>query len=242
VSPDNTHAHTRLQYVYLNFDWDWAATEAEGRRARALSPTDPEVLNQAGMLSYVLGHWDDAERQFQEALVRDPLNSYTLWNLGFTYYAAGRFVESEAVYRRLLEIWPDFAWARNSLGKTLLVQGNADEALAVVQQLVDEAEQLKYIPVFLQATGRQAEADEALHAQIARWADAGAYYISMTYAYRGDHEHAFEWLERAYKQKDTFLSTIMGEPLFKNIADDARFRAFLRKMNLPLEPVPMNWQ
>ena len=100
LSPDSAYAHTRLQYVYLNFDWDWAAADAEGRRARAISATDPEVLNQAGMLSYVLGHWDDAERQFQELLVRDPLSSYTLWNLGFTYYAAGRFVESEAVLER----------------------------------------------------------------------------------------------------------------------------------------------
>lgn len=242
LSPESAYAHARLQYVYLNFDWDWAAAEAIGQRARAISATNPEVLNQAGMLSYVRGHWDDAERQFQERLVVDPLDSYTLWNLGFTYYAAGRFPESEAVYRKLLEIEPNFAWTRNSLGKTLLAQGNADEALAVAQQLVDEAERLKYFPVFLQATGRQAEADAALYAQIAQWADAGAYYISMSYAYRGDHEQAFEWLERAYKQKDTFLSTIMGEPLFKNIADDPRFKVFLRKMNLPVEPVPMNWQ
>ncbi len=242
LSPESAYAHARLGYVYMNFDWDWAAADAEVRRARAISATDPEVLNQAGMLSYVRGQWDDAESQFQEALVRDPLNSYTLWNLGFTYYAAGRFAESEAVYRKLLEIEPDFAWTRNSLGKTLLAQGNTDDALAVVLQAVDEAERLKYIPVFLQATGRQAEADAALHAQFAQWADTGAYYISITYAYRGDHEQAIEWLERAYEQKDTFLSTIIGEPLFKNIADDPRFRAFLHKMNLPVEPVPMNWQ
>ena len=39
------------------------------------------------MLSYAFGQWDDAEKQFQESLVRDPLNTYVLWNLGYTYYA-----------------------------------------------------------------------------------------------------------------------------------------------------------
>jgi hypothetical protein len=38
------------------------------------------------------------------------------------------------------------------------------------------------------------------------------------------------------------LVEIVGEPLFRNIADDPRFKAFLRKMNLPTEPVPVNWQ
>jgi hypothetical protein len=71
---------------------------------------------------------------------------------------------------------------------------------------------------------------------------SGAYYIAMTYAYRGDHDRAIEWLDRAYKQKDTFLSTILGEQLFKGMANDPRFIAFLKKMNLPTEPVPVNWQ
>ena len=38
----------------------------------------------------------------------------------------------------------------------------------------------------------------------------------MTYAYRGDHDLALEWLERAYEQKDLRLTEIVGEPLFKS--------------------------
>jgi hypothetical protein len=35
---------------------------------------------------------------------------------------------------------------------------------------------------------------------------------------------------------------MFGDPLLKNLAPDPRFKAFLRKMNLPVEPVPVNWQ
>ena len=103
----------------------------------------------------------------------------------------------------------------------------------MVQQEVDEGTRLAYLPIVLQAAGRQAEADEALKAQIAHWADTGAFYVAQTYAYRGDHERALEWLERAYKQKDRWLAEIVGEQLFRGMADDPRYKAFLRKMNLP---------
>ncbi len=233
LSPDLAEAHARLGWAYMSLDWDWPAAEAEGRRALAIDPTNPTALMAAGRLSATLGRWNDSERQLRAALVRDPLNTYLIWNLGFTYYRAGRFTESESLYRQLLELEPGFLWTRSYLGKTLLAQGKAEAALAMVQQEADEVTRLWFLPIVLQAAGRQAEADEALQAQIAQWADTGAFFVAMTYAYRGDHDRALEWLERAYQQKDASLDEIVGEPLFRNLADDPRYKAFLRKMNLP---------
>ena len=177
-----------LQYVHRTLDWDWAAAETEGQRALAIDPTNPYALNIAGLLSCTLGRWDDAERQLRAALVRDPLNTYVIFNLGTTYYLAGRFAEAEAMYRKLLELEPDFAWTRTYLGKTLLAQGKPEAALAMVQQEVTRGIDCCCLPIVLQAAGRQAEADEALKAQIAHWADTGAFYVAQTYAYRGDHD------------------------------------------------------
>ena len=233
LSPDLAEAHARLQWVYMSWDWDWPAAEAEGRRALAIDSTNPSALMAAGRLSSTLGRWDESEKQLRAALVRDPLNTYLIWNLGFTYYRAGRFVESEGLYRKLLELEPDFLWTRSYLAKTLLAQGKPDAALAMVQQEADEATRLWFLPIFLQAAGHQAEADEALQAQIEQWAETGAFFVATTYAYRGDHDRALEWLERAYQQKDASLDEITGEPLFKNLADDPRYRAFLRKMKVP---------
>jgi hypothetical protein len=121
-----------------------------------------------------------------------------------------------------------------AIGTALLQQGKAEAALAMVQQEGDEAQRLLYLPIILQANGRQAEADEALQAQIAQWADRGAVFVAQTYAYRGDHDLALQWLERAYQQKEALLSYyIVREPLLKNLADDPRYKAILRKMNLP---------
>ena len=218
LSPDLAEAHARLQWAYMSLDWDWPAAEAEGRRALAIDPTNPGALMAAGRLSATLGRSSDAEKQLRAALVRDPLNPYVIWNLGFAYYRAGRFAESEALYRKLLELEPNFLWTRSYLAKSLLAQDQADAALAMVRQEPDQAIRLWFYPIFLQAAGRQAEADEALQAQIAQWADTGAFFVAMTYAHRGDHDRALVWLERAYRQKDASLDEIVGEPLFGSLA------------------------
>jgi len=235
LSPDLAEAHARLQWTYMSWDWDWQAAEAEGRRALAIDPTNPGALMAAGRLSATLGRWADSDRQLRAALVRDPLNTYVIWNLGFSYYRAGRFAESESLYRKLLELEPSFLWTRSYLAKTLVAQGKSDEALAVLQQDADLATRLWFLPIVLQAAGHQAEADQALQAQIAQWAETGAFFVAMTYAYRGDRDSALDWLERAYQQKDASLDEIVGEPLFKNLGNDPRFKAFLRKMKLPEE-------
>ena len=53
----------------------------------------------------------------------------------------------------------------------------------------------------------------------------------MNYAYRGDHDLALQWLERAYQQHSSGLREILSEPVFRN----DRYSSFLRKMNLPVE-------
>ena len=94
-----------------------------------------------------------------------------------TYYLAGRFAESEAHVSKVARARSRISHGLASyLGKTLLAQGKPEAALAMVQQEADEGESTEcYLPILLQAAGRQAEADEALQAQIARWADTCAY-------------------------------------------------------------------
>jgi TolB-like protein/tetratricopeptide (TPR) repeat protein len=233
VSPDLPEAHGMLANVYRNFDWDWAASDAEVRRALALDPTNPTALMRAGQLSYTLGRWDDAERQLRQALVRDPLATIAIWSLGVAQYGARRFADADATFRKLLEVAPDFVSGHSYLGKILLAEGQPQEALAMLQQEADERSRQVYLPIILQAAGRKSEADQALTALITKFADSEAFYVAMTYAYRGDRDLAFQWLERAYKQREQSFREIEGEVLFDRLADDPRYKAFLRKMNLP---------
>jgi hypothetical protein len=59
-----------------------------------------------------------------------------------------------------------------------------------------------------------------------------AFSVTLALAVRGEHSRAFEWLERAYAQKDAELFIIKGEPLLQAISTDPRYGMFLRKMRL----------
>lgn len=89
------------------------------------------------------------------------------------------------------------------------------------------------LSVAYRALGRKTEADAAHKQAIIAQAKSNPYGISWWFAYRGDRDEAFEWLERAYTLKDPCLYAIKGEPLLANLVADPRYKAFLRKMNLP---------
>jgi hypothetical protein len=57
--------------------------------------------------------------------------------------------------------------------------------------------------------------------------------IARVYAWRGEKDQALEWLERAYVQRDTSLTWVKIDPRFRSLRGDARYKALLRKMNLP---------
>ena len=86
----------------------------------------------------------------------------------------------------------------------------------MLQQETDEVFRLMLLPTALLAAGRKAEADEALKAQIDHWGEVDAFCIAGSYAYRGDHDSAHLWLERAYEQHSSGLREILSEPVFRN--------------------------
>ena len=79
------------------------------------------------------------------------------------------------------------------------------------------------------AAGREAQADEALHERIRTDAHDAAYQIAEVQAVRGDIDAAFEWLERAYAQRDAGIPWTKIDPFLRSLHGDPRWNIFLRK-------------
>jgi hypothetical protein len=77
------------------------------------------------------------------------------------------------------------------------------------------------------------ESQRALDELSAKHAEDAAYQNAEVYALRGENDTAFEWLERAYRQRDGGLTLITYDPLLDSVRSDARYKAFLKKMKLP---------
>jgi TolB-like protein/Flp pilus assembly protein TadD len=232
LSPSIAEAHAMLSQLHRVLDWDWAASETAGRRAIALDPTNPDVLTFTAFNALVLGRFEDAERQLRTAITRDPLNTYVIWTLAVTLFTVDRLAEAEGLLRNLLQIAPGFAETRPTLARVLVAEGKAQEALAVIQQEREPGWKLFVLPIVLDAAGRKGEADLALQAQIDAADQIGGCAVARTYAHRGEYDSALQWLERCAEQRDIGIFWLIGEPLFRPMADLPRYKALLRRMHL----------
>ena len=233
LEPNNAGAHAALANIYIVYDWDWGAAERELRKVEALAPGSVDALYGRGKLSLTLGRWDDALRQIRAALAQDPLEPNNLLRLSQLQAILGRLAEAETATRRLLDIHPTFAWAHYFLGLILIARGDRAGALAAMEQEVGDEGRINGLALAYQALGRKAEADAALARMLKEQANDNAVGIAEVYAARGQPADAVRWLERAYVQKDASLFYVKGDLPLKRIEGDPRFKAFLRKMNLP---------
>ena len=80
--------------------------------------------------------------------------------------------------------------------------------------------------------GNASESQKYLDEQIAKYAQGAAYQIAEVYAWRGEKDKAFEWLDRAYTQHDGGLTFIKSDPLIAKLRGDPRYAAILKKMGL----------
>jgi hypothetical protein len=61
-----------------------------------------------------------------------------------------------------------------------------------------------------------------------------AFQIAEVYAFRGEIDAAWQWIDRAYRQRDGGgLMFVKIDPLLKGMREDPRYTELLRKMRLP---------
>ena len=233
LDPRNELAHSIMSSIYLQYDWDWAAAEREYLQAATIAPGSADVLNVQAWLSLVLGRWDDALRQIKAAIAQDPLNPDSFEALTWVQMGRGNLDEAEAAMRRGLEIRPTYTWGHFILGLVLLARGHGDAALLEMQQETSDEVRQAGLAMAYYALGSKVDSDAALARMLKEQGAENAFEIANVYAFRGQSEEAMDWLERAYVQKDTNMFLVKSYLPLKGLAGNSRFKAFLRKMNLP---------
>ena len=166
----------------------------------------------------------------ERAVAIDPLSVSAQASLGLRCLNAGRLDQAETALQHALKLSPENGLVRWAQGVLRLEQSRPDEALAAFER--EELQSLRLLGRTLahHARGRPAESDAALQELIDTAAEDSAFQIAEAYAYRGEADLAFEWLERAYAQHDPGLSQMKPFPLLRNLHGDRRWQPFLEKM------------
>jgi tetratricopeptide (TPR) repeat protein len=225
-------AHAQMARIKQQGDFDWAGADTSAQRALALEPGSPEIVRSAASSATILGRLDEALQLSRRAVDLDPLNADSWEGLAGNEFYMGQLDEASADGKKALELSPDVWPGPILLSQIYLVQGRPQDALPEIQLVrYDPVRELRNSMAYY-ALGRKKESDAALNRFITKY-PSNAYGIAAVYAFRNQPDEAFEWLDRAYAQRNSGLIQTKVDPLLKNLHNDPRYAALLKKLNLP---------
>jgi len=232
LAPDSADGYAARGYLRFVWLWDWAGAQADFENALALDRGDATVQRHYGQLLGCLGRLPEAIAAAKKSTELDPLSDASWLTLGRYLIADRQFAAAHEAIRRALEIQPEDSFVLHDLGTLQLLEGNLQAASATFGHVRQEGVRLMGIAMTEHSLGHAGKSQEALDQLIAN-GPAWAYQIAEVYAWRGDKDKAFEWLQRGYDRHDGGLSNIKIDALLFNLRGDARFGALLKKMKLP---------
>jgi TolB-like protein/DNA-binding winged helix-turn-helix (wHTH) protein/Tfp pilus assembly protein PilF len=233
LNPSLAEAHVQMARIKQQVDYDLPGANAAFQRAVALEPRNPEHVRFAALAAACFGRFDEALQLNRQAIDLDPLNADSWAFLAGTEFFMGRLDQSAADSKKALEINSDQWDSWIQLSQIYLLQGRPQDALHEIEHVHYAPYRAHLYALTYHALGRKNESDAALRELTMKYHASNAFEIATIYAFRNQTDEAFEWLDRAYAQRDPSLMATKLEPLLKNLHNDPRYAALLKKLNLP---------
>jgi len=227
-------AYLALGYIQFSYDWDWSGAETSCKKAAELEPGSADVLRYQSSLDEALGRLREAIESQKRAIIIDPLLPRSYTSLGAQLYEFEKYDDARTALHKALELNPQKEHDHAIQGEVLLAQGRPEQALTEIEQEPSNFWRQLSEALVYQALNRQGDSDKALDAVIATDQNGAAFEIAEVYAYRGESDKAFAWLDRAYRQRDGALTLVKVDPLLDNLRRDPRYADLLREMRLPM--------
>jgi len=234
IDPHLAEAHAALGWVRFFIEWKFAEGLAELGRAQELSPWNPTANDLMARVVVYLGQFQEAEKLARQAIELDPLGYQARTSLARVLSAEGKLDEAEAAGGKGVELQPTAAGCRRWQVFAAIQRGNGSAALREAQLEPNEGYRRFELALAHYTRGDRSAADAALAELIAKDRNFLAYQIAEVYAWRGENDKAFEWLQISLNDHDTGTLSLLIDPLMRSLRHDARYDGLLAKMGLPV--------
>lgn len=224
------NARAVLRFV---FDLDWNGGDADFAQALVFNPGDVMTHWQYSRLLAALGRMPEALAAAGQATQLDPLSAQA-WEIQARYQLASG--DTRAARRSLehaLDLAPDHGRAPLGLGMAALLDGDAAAARTWYARSDNDTFRLAGLAMAAHDLGDDAESRRFLQQLLAEHAYNSAYQIAGVFAWRGEHDLAFDWLQRAVSQRDAGLQYLKYDPAMRSLRGDPRYLQLLRQVGLP---------
>ena len=238
LDPDLAEARVCLANSMHYYDYDPKGAEKEFRTAIELNPSYATAHQWLSHCLVQQGRLDECYSEISKAKELDPLSRIINLNVGDSLFYQKRYAEALAQFNKVKEMDPNFAFVYGSLAEVYQCLGRYEEALesadtyGKVSKRQLEAKLIK-AQVYA-AMGNLSESRRLL-------SDVEAEYkkealsplkIGTVYCLLGEIDACFEWMNRAYEERDPNVMIIKIEPEFARLKGDLRFLSLQKKIGL----------
>ena len=244
LDPTLARPHAVLAANKAGYDWDFGGGEAEFRKALELDPSDATTHQwYSEMLGGIGGRAQEAIDEVNRAHELDPLSPIIAFSQAMAYASARQFNRAIELCKGVVADNPAFGRAHTGLASVYWAQHKYLQAIQefkIGSRLEGDKNYAEWADA-LDAGFRSAGWPGALRKAIevflaqrqARTGYVSPYQVAQLYADLGDKEHAFQWLNTAYQERDGNLSGVPTDFLFDSVRSDPRYAELVRKIGFP---------
>ena len=239
LDPNLGEAHAVLGASIHNLEYEWEKSDAEMRRSIELNPNYPTAHQWYSQLLWFRRRFPESEVEIRRAVELDPFSLVINTNLGDLLYFEGKFQSAIEQFRKVVSMDPTFYPPHSSLVPSYARVGLYEEALRegrIVGELTNSPLTGKLAAAYVYACmGKGEEARPLLGEAEANYRSEHItpYAISLVHFQLGDREKGFEWLERAYEQRDSGLNGLAIDHELEALRGDPRYLAWVDRLGLP---------
>ena len=237
LSLDETlaEAHVSLSACLYN-EWDLLSTKRELEKAIELNPNYATAHQWYALILIRSGLTEEGISEMKKATQLSPLSLRIQVDLGREFYLARQYDKAINQYKETLELDQNFPPTHSLLGLVYLKKGDLKNAINELEKgmKLRKATMSRYLGYAYALAGDSIKADSFLNILLDQWNEwhDGASDIALIYAGFGNKEKTFEWLKKAYDERDTGLLSLRINPLWDAFRTDSRFQNLMNKIEI----------
>ena len=239
----SAEAHASLGYALFSYDWDFEGAERLLRRAIELDPTYSAAHHWYSHLLLPLGRTGESKSESLVALAIDPRDFIMNAHLAWHHFFAREYDQAIEHAEKLPSIISNHFWSPFFSGLAYEQKGQLAHAIDRLRQASDRSPDSTYaLAALAHAYGLAGDPGQARRMlkeleEKGRSRFVPAYDLAIVNLGLGAIEEALDLLDRSFDERSSWLIHLGVDPRLDPLKEEARFRALIARVGLPLDLV-----
>ena len=227
LEPELPQALVAKANVVMAGDWDFELAYQYYSRALRHDPNNLDALGWLSFLSMIDNQNDKSVAMSERVIELEPLSVVAHRALGDSYRVAGRVEDALDIYTKALELQPDTARVNGRIARIALASGDFEMAATHIAREPVEWVRDMYA-IMVNSKGQDSEAFQAAAVAYGeKYGLSNSFQLAELYAFVGDLDNAFKWLEKSHEVRDPGLPWLQTSEFLISAHDDPRWPRML---------------